>query len=445
MHNIFEALGREVELVPIGELRPWPGNARRHTKKQVRKLADTILATGWAAPVVADELNTILAGHGRFEAAKLLNLSEVPVVRLLGRSEEQKAAYVLADNRLHDESSFDLKALKLAVVDLSLKGFEMEKAGFDTLEVDRIISLDDADPGEDEEVVNVPGDSVFVVSRPGDIWHLPNLRLIHGDARDPATYERLLEGERVQLAFLDPPYGCRIENNVSGLGKVRHENFLMGAGETSLAEFGATLLRPAFKLIAAHAMPGALAFICTDWRASPFLHDAAQGVFHEQKNLIVWAKTNAGMGTSYRSAHELIYLYKISPGKHINNFGLGEGGRHRCNVWTYPGANTFRKGRMEDLAAHSTVKPRKLVADAIIDCSRRGGLVLDAFAGSGTTLAAAHVTGRRGYGIELDGKYVDVALRRLAELTGETPLLGGEVPFEEVAAMRRAERDGGGE
>jgi DNA modification methylase len=222
------------------------------------------------------------------------------------------------------------------------------------------------------------------------------------------------------------------------LGKVRHKNFVMGAGEVPLPEFAATLLHPALRCIAACTVPGALAFIFTDWRASPYLHGAAQGVFLEQKNLIVWAKTNAGMGTLYRSAHELIHLYKISAGKHINNFGLGEGGRHRSNVWTYEGANTFRKGRMEDLAAHSTVKPRKLVADAILDCSRRGGIVLDPFVGSGTTLAAAHVTGRRGYGISLDGKYVVCALGRRASFTGETPLLGGKIPFEEVAAMRQA-------
>ena len=436
MDDIFQSLGREVELASVNDVLPYANNARRHPKKQIKKLANTIRATGWAAPIIVDEKYEVLAGHGRLAAAKLLKLTHVPVVVLTGLTGDQKRAYRLADNRLNDESTFDMKMAKMELAGLSLAGFELETTGFDSLEIDRMLSLDDEDPNEEEGAVELPDDHSAVVSRVGDVWHVGNHRLVNGDARDTAVYERLLCGERAQLIFTDPPYGCKIEGNVSGLGKVRHQNFVMGAGETSLAEFGLSLLRPAFKAMAVNAQAGALAFIFTDWRAAPHLHDAAQGIFHEQKNLIVWSKTNAAMGTMYRSAHELVFLYKVSPGQHINNFGLGEGGRHRSNVWVYPGANTFRKGRMEDLEAHSTVKPRKLVADAIIDTSRRNGLVLDPFAGSGTTLAAAHVTGRRGYGIELDPKYVDVALRRLSELVGEPPLLGGVTPFEEVAAAR---------
>jgi DNA modification methylase len=178
-----------------------------------------------------------------------------------------------------------------------------------------------------------------------------------------------------------------------------------------------------------------------DWRGAPRLLDAAEGVFPELKNLIVFVKSNAGMGTFYRSQHELIYAFKASPGPTINNFGLGEGGRHRSNVWTYAGANTFRNGRMDDLADHPSVKPRKLVEDAILDCSRRGGIVLDPFLGSGTTLAAAHRTGRRGYGLELDSAYCDVILRRLRKATGITPCLIDGTPFEEVVALRTRRED----
>lgn len=435
MKGIFDSLGKEVMLTPVHALHPYERNARQHTKKQIRKLADTILVTGWAAPIIADENGLILAGHGRWLAAKLLDLVVVPVVHLTGLTDQQKRAYILADNRLHDESSFDKGMLKLELAELSLSGFQLEKAGFDTFEADRILSVDDQG-SSDEPAVHLPADDVLPVSRIGDCWHIGDHRLLNGDARFIESYERLLGAERAQLIFTDPPYGCKIEGNVSGLGQVRHKNFVMGAGETSLAEFGSSLLRPALRCMSAVALPGALAFICTDWRASPYLHDAVQGIFDEQKNLIVWAKTNAGMGSCYRSGHELIHLYKISPGKHINNFGLGEGGRHRSNVWTYAGANTFRKGRMEDLAAHSTVKPQKLVADAIIDTSRRGDIVLDPFTGSGTTISACQVTGRRGFGIELDPQYVDVALRRISEVVGEPPLLDGKISFEEVAAMR---------
>jgi DNA modification methylase len=212
----------------------------------------------------------------------------------------------------------------------------------------------------------------------------------------------------------------------------------MGSAEMSDAEFELGLLRPVMRHIARFSQAGAIAFVCSDWRAYPRMLDAAAGVFSEQKNLIIWAKTQAGMGTFYRSQTELIPVFKVSRGPTINNFELGQGGRHRSNLWTYPGANTFRRGRMDDLNAHPTVKNRQLVADALIDCSQPGGVVLDPFLGSGTTLAAAHVTGRRGYGLELDPKYCDVILRRMEALTGEPPSLLDGTPFEQVARKREA-------
>lgn len=214
----------------------------------------------------------------------------------------------------------------------------------------------------------------------------------------------------------------------------------MGAGETSLGEFATTLLRPAFKCMASTCSAGAIAFVFIDWRAAPYLLDAALGVFHETKQLVVWAKTSGGQGAFHRSAHELIYAFKVSPGTHINNFKLGEGGRYRTNLWTYSGANVFRAGQMQDLTDHPTVKPKKLVADAIRDCSKVGGVVLDPFAGSGTTLCAAAITHRRGRGIELDPHYADVVLRRVEKETGEVATLNG-VPFDEVKCMRAGEKE----
>jgi DNA modification methylase len=277
------------------------------------------------------------------------------------------------------------------------------------------------------------------VSRIGDLWHIGKHRVLCGDAREPEGYKRLLGAERAQLIFSDPPYGCAIAGNVSGRGRKKHEDFVMGAGEQPLPEFSQKLLRPAFECMAASASSGAIAFICSDWRAARYVQDAAEGVFFEQKNQIAFVKTNAGLGTFYRSAYELILAFKVSPGKHQNNFGLGEGGRYRCNVWTYAGANTFRKGRLEDLADHSTVKPKALVADAIRDCSRRGAIVLDPFLGSGTSLVACEMTGRIGRGIELDPKYVDVILRRVAAETGCEPMLDGEVPLSVIVNQRQRE------
>ena len=439
MSNVFEGLGRKVELRATTSLKRHKDNARRHSPKQVLKLGEQMTTNGWINPILADEAGLVLAGHGRLLAAELLGLEQVPVITISGLTQAQKRAVMVADNRLHDESSFDKHLLKLELEKIALDGGNLEATGLDSLEIDKLLSLDALDPKELEENVHLPKEKARAISRLGDLWHIGLHRLMVGDARDPAVYEMLLVGERAELILTDPPYGCPIEGNVSGLGKVVHKDFVMGAGEVSLPEFAMTLLRPAFKCMAANAQPGALAFICTDWRAAPYLHDAAKGVFLEQKNLIVWVKTNFGMGTIYRSGHELIFLFKVSTGKHINNFGLGEPGCNRGNVWTYEGANTFRKGRMQDFEAHSTVKPRKMFADAIVDCSRRGGIILDPFAGSGTTLSAAHSVGRRGYGIELDPKYADVILKRVSKAVGEPALLDGKTPFDEVAQQRLAE------
>lgn len=422
------------------ELKFYNRRARRHGKKQLEKLRASIRANQWINPLIIDENDMVLCGSGRLELALNDQMGLVPTIQISHMSEGQKRAYILADNRIAAEASWDRQLLHDELQGLLELGYDLELTGFDTLEIDTALCFDGSDvAAEAEDNVDLPEESTRVVSRLGDLWYVAEHRVLCGDARDKRSYEDLMVGELAQLVATDPPFGCPIAGNVSGLGKVKHSNFVMGAGEQSLAEFGQTLLRPAFRNLTAYAQAGAIAFICTDWRAAPYMIDAALGAFEELKNWIVWSKTNAGMGTFYRSAHEFILAYKVSPGKHINNFGLGEGGRHRSNVWVYPGANTFRKGRMEDLADHGTVKPKKMFADAILDCSKPGGIVLDAFLGSGTTLISCAMTGRIGRGIELDPKFVDVALRRLSAETGAEPLLGGVTPFSEVARARLSE------
>jgi DNA modification methylase len=431
-----------VSWVKPSSLKLYGRRARRHSKKKLKKLRALMAEFGWTNPLIVDELGMVLCGAGRLMVAIEDEMDLVPVIRIEHMTEAQKRAYIIADNRIAEEASWDGALLRDELRGLIELGYDVELTGFDTLEIDTMLTFDEEQvPSAADDDVELPDDDVVPVARLGDLWHIGNHRVLCGDARDIACYERLLGTERPQLIFADPPFGCSIAGNVSGLGRVKHENFVMGAGEQSLPEFGRTLLRPAFRCMAAVAAPGAIAFICSDWRAAPYMHDAAKGVFHEQKNLIIFVKSNAGMGTFYRSGHELIFAFKVSPGKHINNFGLGEGGRHRSNVWTYAGANTFRKGRMEDLADHSTVKPKALVADAILDCSKRGGIVLDPFLGSGTTLAACEMTGRIGRGIELDPKYIDVILRRVSVETGCEPLLEGEVPLSVVTAQRQRGED----
>lgn len=426
-----------VHYVATNSLTPHPRNARVHPKKQIAKLKAAIRKVGFRVPIIVDAENVILAGHGRHQAAIELGMAEVPVTVFDDLTEADRRAFMHADNLIGEKGDYDREALRLEVEYLTEVGYEVELTGLDTIEIDRLLGSECAGDTSADDVVPMPSPDP-PVAKVGDCWHVGDHRLIVGDARDPDVIERLLDGGRAELVFTDPPYGCAIVNNVSGLGKVRHDNFVMGAGQESLPELAMTILRPAFRHIAAHCQPGAIAFVCSDWRAAPHMLDAARGVFEEVKNWIVWVKTNAGMGTFYRSQFELILAFRVSPGKVINNFGLGEGGRHRSNVWTYAGANTFRSGRMKDLIDHPTVKPKKLVADALLDCSRRGGIVLDVFAGSGTTLVAAAMTGRRGYGVEIDPRYADVILARMTEETGLKPMLDGVSPFDAVAAERRA-------
>jgi len=226
------------------------------------------------------------------------------------------------------------------------------------------------------------------------------------------------------MVFTDPPYNVPVNGHICGLGKVQHEEFIMASGEMSEADFTDFLTRVAMNL-AAFSVDGSIHYICMDWRHIVELSAAGRSAYSELKNLVVWNKDNGGMGAFYRSKHEFVFVFKNGTAAHINNFSLGQHGRYRTNVWDYAGVNTLKADRDEELAMHPTVKPVEMVADAIRDCSRRGGVILDAFSGSGTTIMAAEQTGRRARAIELDPRYVDVAVRRWQKATGGTATLAG--------------------
>jgi DNA modification methylase len=221
------------------------------------------------------------------------------------------------------------------------------------------------------------------------------------------------------MVFIDPPYNVPIDGHASGLGAVHHRSFPMASGEMDRVEFTAFLVK-AFQNLAAFSVDGSLHYLCMDWRHVEELMAAGRDVYGELKNLCVWVKDNAGMGSLYRSQHELVFVFKHGRQGHRNNVQLGQFGRNRSNVWHYPGANSFARCGEEGnlLALHPTVKPVAMVADAILDCSARDDIVLDAFLGSGTTVIAAERTGRRCYGLELDAGYIDTIIRRWQALTG---------------------------
>lgn len=432
-----------VEMRPIAELRPHAGNARTHSRRQVRQLADSITRFGFTNPVVVGDDDTILAGHGRVMAARELGMTEVPTLRLSHLSPAERRAYALADNKLALNAGWDRELLAIelqALIDLE---FEVELTGFSLAEID--LALDaaaDCDPGgRDNPEDDVPPVPERPISRQGDLWLCGRHRLLCGDAREAADHDILLQGEQVDLVFTDPPYNVPIDGHVCGLGRVRHRDFAMAAGEMSdsaFTEFLAVTLGHA----AARCRDGAIAFVCMDWRHMGELLAAGRQVFTEMKNLCVWAKSNGGMGAFYRSRHELVFVFKVGDAPHTNSFGLGETGRYRTNVWEYPGISSFGRERDAELALHPTVKPVALVADAIRDCSRRGELVLDGFGGSGTTLIAAEQTGRCARLIEYDPAYCDVIIRRWESFTGKRATLAASGESFEAVAEQRATTDG---
>lgn len=412
-----------VETTQISTLQPYANNPRTHTKKQIKQIAQSIETFGWTNPVLVDGEGGVIAGHGRLAAAKLLGLEAVPTIRLADMTEAQKRAYVIADNRLAELAGWDDEILALELKSLSEidLDFEIERIGFETAEIDlRIASLEsDNEPEEADVLPEI--DEGPAIATPGDLWLLGPHRLLCGDATKAESYKTLLDGETAQMVFTDPPYNVPVDGHVCGLGKVKHADFAMASGEMSESEFVA-FLQAVLGQLAQHSADGALHFVCMDWRHLYELMTAGRAVYDDFKNLCVWNKNNGGMGALYRSKHELIVVYKTGRASHINNIALGAHGRYRTNVWDYAGVNSFGAERDAELAMHPTVKPVALVEDAILDCSKRGGIVLDAFCGSGTTIIAAERAGRRGYGLELDPKYVDVTLKRYRGLTGEEPV-----------------------
>ena len=410
-----------VDRTLLRELKPHPNNARTHSKKQIAQIAKSIEAFGFNNPVIIDDHKRIIAGHGRVQAAKLLGLNDVPTIGLSHLTEAQIRAYVLADNKLAEKAGWDRDILAIELQGLMELDFDLELIGFEASEVDVI--LDGAKEAAGEDVGPEDDAPAYrskpIVTRPGDLWRLGQHRLLCADAQDETSYVTLLE-DKAAFVFTDPPYNVPIDGHVCGLGRIRHDNFAMGCGEMSEAQFTG-FLQAVLHHLAIHTLPGSIHMVCMDWRHMSEVLAAGRAVYTDLKNLCVWNKNNAGMGSFYRSKHELIFVWKNGNGSHTNNFELGQHGRYRTNVWDYPGISG--SGRLDELAMHPTVKPVALVTDAIKDCSRRGELVLDAFAGSGTVLIAAERTGRNARALEIDPGYVDVAVRRWQEFTGKHAIL----------------------
>lgn len=436
-------VSRKLVRLRVKDVIPYGSNARHHTDEQIEAICHSFKKHGFVAPILVDEDNTIIAGHGRYLAAKKLKLKKIPAIRIAGLTNAQKRTYRIADNKLALMSSWDKKALKTELEQLMvLDTLEIEDTGFSTAEIDLVFdsSLEDRSEEELKALEDLP--NIPPVTRSGDIWILGKHRIICGSALRKATYELLMQDELADQIISDPPYNVGISGHVCGSGKIKHAEFSMASGEMSQQEFTKFLNR-AFRRMARFSKDNATAFYFMDWRHIREITDAAYPVYGPHKQLCVWVKDNGGMGSFYRSRHELVFVFLKQGQKGINNFKLGQHGRYRTNVWEYAGINTFSGKNYELLKLHPTVKPVSMIADILRDCSRRNGIVLDAFSGSGTIILAAERTGRRARAIEYEPKYVDVTLQRWIQETGIAPILEktGET-FDQV--MKRRQRKQGG-
>jgi DNA modification methylase len=420
-HNQLPAGLGPTQLIAVSSMR-FPRSFRSYKSATVKQAARFIETFGIRLPVLVDADRNVIAGEIWAMAVKFLGLPEIPVLFVEGLSPEQLEAYRVGIQRIPELASWDEGNLAQIFKEWTSRTleFDIEVAGFSMPEIDSLIhKLDLADGAEISEEPLLPLGPV--VTRAGDIWLANKHRILCGNCLEREAFQAVLRGEKAALVITDPPYNVAIDGHAGGKGQIHHREFAMASGEMKKAEF-TVFLQTSFRLFVEFSADGSLHYIFMDWRHARELLEAGSPIYAELKNIIVWVKSNAGMGSLYRSQHEFVFLFKNGRASHRNNVELGRHGRNRTNVWNYAGATSL-DGRQTDegnlLGMHPTVKPVQMLADSILDSSARGEIVLDPFLGSGSTLLAAERVGRRLYGIEIDPLYVDVAIRRWQRLTGE--------------------------
>lgn len=423
--------------VPLEDLRMPSREIRKLDPAHVREVAGSISTLGFCAPVLIGRDNAVIDGAVRVEAARQLGLGRVACVRIEHLNETEKRVMRLAANRLGEKGEWNLDELKIEFEELIFADAPIEVSGFALDEIDHMV-LDEADDAIEEGPL-APEATAIAVARIGDVFDLGPHRIICGSATEPETLRRLMAGDAsARLVLTDEPYNVPIAGHVTG---GQHREFAMASGEMTDAEFLA--FNEAWIAAVLPCLCGGGVFgTFIDWRGYPTVHSAAVKLGLKPPNLVVWTKTNAGMGSLYRSQHELLPLFKSGSAPHVNNIELGKRGRWRSNVWTYPGASSLGSDARRGLQDHPTVKPTAMLEDALLDLSDRGDIVIDPFLGSGSTLMAAHKTGRVCRGVELDPLYVDVIVRRFEGATGiAATLIETSETFEALAARRAREAE----
>lgn len=424
---------------PVNALNVSRTRSRETTPEILEGVIRSFKRYGIILPVVIDRHDVIIQGHAMWEAAQALGIEKLECRVVDHLDELEREALSLALNRIGELGKFDLEKLRDQMIRIESHGIELLSTGFTLPQIDQImigVAQVQVVEGQVDEREENYACSEQIVSQIGDLYTLGSHTLLCGDATDAASYRRVLGDSNADAVFTDPPYGCKIEGFVSGLGKHKHKDFVQFAGKETDEEFSLFLLK-LLRHCRESTSAGAVIFACMDWRQIDRLLIAGREAGLERINVAVWNKGSGGMGGLYRSAQEFIAVFCNGKSPAVNNVELGVYGRDRTNVWTYPGAN--RKGSTAEsaLADHPTPKPVELVVDALLDVTERDALVLDPFIGSGTLFVACEQSGRRGAGIELDPKYVDSSIRRWERVTGKRAVhVDTGLTFAELAGSR---------
>lgn len=407
---------------------------QKYSQRHMTKLVRFLKTHGIVEPVIVTENDEVVLNVVTVLAARKMKLPQIPTVRIRDLTPVQLRVLRIGAAKLASLSEFDEAELALEFQELETL-VDLDETAFDVAERDQIIEAATAASRDKDDII--PPVEGPAISALGDIWEFEGgHRFLVGDARRALNHQLLMGTAEAAIVSSDVPYGVAINGHVSGGGRIRHREFVCGGAEMSDRDFE-RFLKTVIRQMAAFTVPGGAVFLFIDWRHLEVMLRAGRENGLILKNFAVWKKTVAGMGSLYRSQHELIPVFQNGEGVMTNNNRMGETGRHRSNVWDFPGANSMRRGRLEDLKDHPTIKPVAMIEEILRDCSRPGEIVLDPFLGSGTTILAAHRSRRIGYGMELDPLYADVIVRRLKRIAGlEARLAVTGETFEEVAARR---------
>lgn len=409
----------KIEWHAIDELMPAARRIRKCNPDQVERAITSIRTYGFISPVTIRRM-VVVDGHVRIAAARELGMEAIPCIDVGHLGKEQARMLSISLNRLSELGEWDLPELRLELTDLEIADVDLTPTFFTDQELDIILS-DEPEQEQAEEAIPEPPSRP--VTQEGYLWLCGDRhRVLCGNALNPENFATLLGGQLAHAVLTDAPYNVKIAGNVSGNGKTKHGEFAFASGEMKPDEFR-EFLRVAHQNCADNLEVGGVVYSFMDWRSIDTLMAACRDAGLGHINTAVWYKGSGGMGGFLRSAHEFCGVFCKGDKPRLNNVALGKFGRDRTNVWVYPGANRPGSSSGQVLKDHPTPKNLEMCADAILDVTARGDIVLDPFLGSGTTLVASEQTGRCCYGIELDPSYTDVCIRRWQEATGMEAVL----------------------